>query len=114
MRFVRMHYTIVTVLAAVTVVGLAGILPRADAMPMEVMSPAGIVTGSTVCLGPGLGAAPAAVVPSPLIVNPQGQLLAPPLSSPVATIASPLTVNPKAPLFTTPLPAPGAAIPSPL
>jgi hypothetical protein len=114
MRFVRTHYTIVTVLAAVTVVGLAGILPRADAMPMEVMSPAGIVTGSTVCLGPGFGAAPPAVVPSPLIVNPKGQVLAPPLSATAATIPGPLIVNSKGPLFAPPLPAPGAAIPGPL
>ena len=114
MRFVRARYAIVTVLAAVIVVGVAGGLSRVDAMPSEVMSPAGIVTGSTVCIGPGFGAAPPAVVPSPLIVNPQGQLLAPPLSAPVATIPSPLIVNPKGQLLAPPLSAPVATIPSPL
>ena len=113
MRFVRARYAIVTVLAAVIVVGVAGGLSRVDAMPSEVMSPAGIVTGSTVCLGPGFGAAPPAVVPSPLIVNPQGQLLAPPLSAPVATIPSPLIVNPKAPLVTPPPSTAAAGAPRP-
>ena len=113
MRFVRARYAIVTVLAAVIVVGVAGGLSRVDAMPSEVMSPAGIVTGSTVCIGPGFGAAPPAVVPSPLIVNPQGQLLALPLSAPVATIPSPLIVNPKAPLVTPPPSTAAAGVPRP-
>ena len=113
MLSVRARYAIVTVLAAVIVVGSAGVLSRVDAMPSEVTSPAGIVTGSTVCLGPGFGAAPPAVVPSPLIVNPQGQLLAPTLSAPVATIPSPLIVNPKGQVLA-PLSAPVATIPSPL
>ena len=113
MCFVRARYAIAAVLVAVIVVGPAGVLSRVDAMPSEVTSPAGIVTGSTVCLGPGFGAAPPAVVPSPLIVNPKGQLLAPPLSAPVATIPSPLIVNPKAPLVTPPPSTAAAGVPRP-
>jgi hypothetical protein len=113
MCFVRARNTIIAVLAAVIVLGVASALSHADAMPTEVISPAGVVTGSTICLGPGFGAAPPAVVPSPLIVNPKGQLLALPLPAPGAAIPSPLIVNPKGPLFTPPLSTPAAGAPHP-
>ena len=109
MRFVRARNLLVTVVAAVVVVGSAGILAHADAMPTEAMSPAGNVTGSTVCLGLGFGTAPPAVVPSPVIVNPKGGLL----SAPAASLQSPLIVNPNGPLFTPPLSTPVAGAPRP-
>ena len=114
MRSVRAGTAIVTVVVAAAIAaGLAGALSDADAMPADVTSPAGTVTGSTVCLGPEFGAAPPAAVPSPLIVNPKGPLLTPPLSTPAGAIPSPLIVNPKGPRFTPPVPTPVAGVPGP-
>jgi hypothetical protein len=52
-------------------------------------------------------------VPSPLIVNPKGQLLALPLSSPVAAIPSPLIVTPKGPVLATPPSTLAPSVPRP-
>ena len=90
MRSVRAGTAIVTVVVAAAIAaGLAGALSDADAMPADVTSPAGTVTGSTVCLGPEFGAAPPAAVPSPLIVNPKGPRFTPPVPTPVAGVPGP-------------------------